>query len=100
MRNILQDFQTDQMKGVRETDKSKLKFWAEQLCEWCAIYKGSSGSLGEEQVCRGGKGGEGRCIKDPEFYLEHINFMLPFCCPNGDIRKLVSCRPMSLYSGS
>lgn len=33
-------------------------------------------------MCRGGgKGGEGRCIKDPEFYFEHVNFMQPICCP-------------------
>lgn len=47
-------------------------------------------------MCRGGKGGEGRCIKDPEFYFEHINSVLPICSPNGDIRNIVSCRPMSL----
>lgn len=44
------------------------------------------------------KEGEGRCIKNPKFYFEHINFMLPICYPNGDIRKVFSCRHMSLYS--
>ena len=70
----------------------------EQLCEGCAIYKDSSGNLGEEQVARGGKRGKGRCIKDPEFYFEHINFMLPVCCPKGS--KSVRCSHKPLYSGS
>lgn len=52
----------------------------------------------EEQVARGGKRGKGRCIKDPEFYFEHINFMLPVCCPKGS--KSVRCSHKPLYSGS
>ena len=81
MKNSLQDFQTAQMKRVRDQINQGLCVGPEQLCEGCAIYKDSSGNLSEKQVARGGRGGKGRCIKDPEFYFEHINFMLPVCCP-------------------
>lgn len=77
MRNISQDFQTDQIKGERETDKSRLKFGPEQLCEGCTIYKDSSGSLGEEQVCRDGKRGRKDVLRIQSFILS----TLISCCP-------------------
>lgn len=65
------------MKDVRETVNQGLSFEPEQLCEWCAIFKGSPGSLGEEQVFRGGKGGEGRCGKDSSFSLRILTSWCP-----------------------
>lgn len=74
LRNIFQDFQTIRWRVWEKQINQGLSFGPEQLCEWCAIYKDSSWSLGEEQLFRGGKGREGRCIKDPKFYSEHNRF--------------------------
>lgn len=55
-----------------------LRFGPEQLCEGCAIYKDSSGSLGEEQVCRDRKRGRKDVLKIQSFILSTLISCFPF----------------------
>lgn len=66
-------------EGCREKQiNQSLTLGPEQLCEWCAIYKGGSGSLGEEQVCWGARvGGREDVLRIQSFILS----TLLSCCP-------------------
>lgn len=55
-----------------------LSFGPEQLCEGCAIYKDSSGSLVKEQMCRDGKRGRKDVLKIQRFFLSTLISCFPF----------------------